>query len=101
MWLLQKKGEFPPPSECVERLHCGQFEDVWTSFFVGGAQCIHSTDPQTSSGCNQYVRVESMKTIIPIILRKGRLEQVSSIKMGEEKFNSNPINFLLIKCMRF
>lgn len=37
-----------------------------------------------------------MKAITPIIFSKGRLKQIPSMKMGEEKFNSNLINFLLI-----
>lgn len=47
-----------------------------------------------SSGCKDCVRAEDMKAVVPIIFRKGRLRQVSSMNMSEEKLNSNLINIV-------
>ena len=106
--MVSGEGGRTPSTEYVERRHCGPLEEVRASSFVGGACCsvggaqhvpldvVHSTDPHGSSGCNDYVRAEDMKAVVPIIFRKGRLKQVSSMNMSEEKLNSNLINFLLI-----
>lgn len=40
-----------------------------------GAQWVYSPDPQTPSGCNEYVRAESMKAVI-----RSFSEKVDSIK---------------------